>query len=204
MDLMLTRALGSPAHSREHLVVELKRPTGKDGEKLVSQVKRYARALADDPRWADTSTKWVFLAVTYDLDPYARKESMQRDRPPGMIDVGHNYICWLRTWGSLLEEARARMEFLRQALEAETKKEAGVRYLKQSNEDNMPEIIEEPSGTGRMRQRALKKAKAIVGLDQVGGLCASSSRAPASCSRSQMRIRVAETSATPPVGGAGP
>ena len=41
LDLMFTRALGSPAHSREHLVVELKRPTVKGGEEIVSQVKKY-------------------------------------------------------------------------------------------------------------------------------------------------------------------
>jgi hypothetical protein len=61
---MLTRALGAPAHSREHLIIELKRPTVNGGEAVVTQVKKYARALASDPRWRDTNTKWTFWAVT--------------------------------------------------------------------------------------------------------------------------------------------
>ena len=141
LDLMFTRALGSPAHSREHLVVELKRPTVKAGEEIVSQVKKYARALAADPRWADTNTKWTFWAVTYELDSFGQDEVNQADRSRGRIDVGKNHVVWLRTWGTLLEECRARMEFLREALEIETEQEAGVRHLQQDYSDSMPAIV---------------------------------------------------------------
>jgi hypothetical protein len=70
VDLMLTRALGAPAHWREHLVIELKRPTVTGGEEIVAQVKKSARALAADPRWTDTKTTWTFWAVTYELDSF--------------------------------------------------------------------------------------------------------------------------------------
>ena len=142
LDLMFTRALGSPAHSREHLVVELKRPTVKGGEEIVSQVKRYARALAADPRWSDTNTKWTFWAVTYELDSFGKDEVNQGDRPRGRIEVGKHHEVWLRTWGTLLEECRARMQFLRDALEIETRQEAGVRHLRQVYPDSMPGIVE--------------------------------------------------------------
>ena len=156
VDLMLTRALGALAHSREHLVIELKRPTVKGGEAIVGQVKKYARALAADPRWADTKTTWTFWAVAYELDSYGQQESSQPDRPRGQIDKGQNHTAWLRTWGSLLEDCRARMEYLRQALELETKKEAGVRHLQQKFTTNMPKIIEAEKA-GRLRQVSLKR-----------------------------------------------
>ena len=146
LDLMFTRALGSPAHSREHLVVELKRPTVKGGEEIVSQVKRYARALAADPRWVDTGTKWTFWAVTYELDSFGQDEINQADRPRGRIDVGRNHVVWLRTWGTLLEECRARMQFLREALEIETRQEAGVRHLQRDYPENTPRIVERKNG----------------------------------------------------------
>ena len=155
LDLMFTRALGSPAHSREHLVVELKRPTVKGGEEIVSQVKRYARALAADPRWADTNTKWTFWAVTYELDSFGQDEINQADRPRGRVDVGKNHVVWLRTWGTLLEECRAKMQFLREALEIETRQEAGVRHLQQVYPDNMPAIV----GTKKNERPTLSSVK---------------------------------------------
>jgi hypothetical protein len=50
--------------------VELKRPTVTGGEEIVAQVKKYARALAANPRWTDTKTTWTFWAVTYELDSF--------------------------------------------------------------------------------------------------------------------------------------
>src|SRR5579871_3078795 len=158
LDLMLTRALGAPAHSREHLVIELKRPTVNDGEAIVSQVKKYARALTTDPRWIDTNTRWTFWAVTYALDEYGESEIDQADRPRGRIDIGKHHVAWLRTWGSLLEDCRARLEYLREALEIETKKEAGVRHLQHKYSENMPEIVEKKKN-GRVKQIAVKRTR---------------------------------------------
>jgi hypothetical protein len=158
VDLMLTRALGAPAHSREHLVIELKRPTVTGGEEIVAQVKKYARALAADPRWADTKTTWTFWAVTYELDSFGQDEINQADRPRCRIDVGKNHVAWLRTWGTLLEDCRARLQYLREALEIETKKEAGVRHLQQNYADNMPEIVETKKN-GRVKQASVKRTR---------------------------------------------
>lgn len=158
LDLMLTRALGAPAHSREHLVIELKRPTVKDGEAIVSQVKKYARALTTDPRWIDTNTRWTFWAVTYALDEYGEGEIDQADRPRGRIDIGKHHVAWLRTWGSLLEDCRARLHYLREALEVETKKEAGVRHLKEIYADSMPEIVDVKQN-GRMKSTSVKRTR---------------------------------------------
>ena len=166
VDLMFTRALGAPAHSREHLVVELKRPTVKGGEEIVSQVKKYARALAADARWADTNTKWTFWAVTYELDSFGRDEVNQADRPRGRIDVGKNHVIWLRTWGTLLEECRARMQFLREALEIETNQEAGVRHLQQNYSDSMPQIVEAEK-EGRLTLASVRRHRGPSSVQEI-------------------------------------
>jgi len=158
VDLMLTRALGAPAHSREHLVIELKRPSVRGGEDIVAQVKKYARALAGDARWAGTDTRWTFWAVVYDLDAYGQAEITQRDRPRGRIDLGDYHSAWLRTWGSLLKDCRARMNYLREALETETRKEAGVRHLQQTHSAHMPAIVETVTN-GRVEQVAVKRVR---------------------------------------------
>jgi hypothetical protein len=59
---------------------------------------------------------WVFRAVTYDLDSFRKHEINRPDLPHGRIDSGKNYVAWLRIWGSLLEDCRARLEYLREAL----------------------------------------------------------------------------------------
>lgn len=158
VDLMLTRALGALAHSREHLVIELKRPTVTGGEEIVAQVKRYARALAADPRWTDTNTRWTFWAVTYALDEYGEGEIDQPDRPRGRIDIGKHHVAWLRTWGSLLEDCRSRLEYLREALVTETKKEAGVRHLKQNYAESMPDVVETTTN-GRVKQASVQRTR---------------------------------------------
>jgi hypothetical protein len=158
VDLMLTRAVGAPAHSREHLVIEIKRPTVTGGTEIITQVKNYAIALAEDPRWANTNTNWVFWAVTYDLDKIGKHEISRPDLPHGRIDSGKNYVAWLRTWGSLLEDCRARLEYLREALEIETKKEAGVRHLQQNYPNSMPEIVEVKK-SGRVKQSSVKRTR---------------------------------------------
>ena len=168
VDLMLTRALGAPAHSREHLVVELKRPTVKGGEDIVGQVKRYARALAADARWAGTETKWTFWAVTYDLDSFGKAEVNQGDRPRGRIDVGKNHVVWLRTWGTLLEECRARTQYLRDALEIETRKEAGVRHLRQNYAESMPEIVETKKKR-RLKQSSVRRSRSKHSAGRAAG-----------------------------------
>ena len=130
----------------------------KGGSEIVTQVKNYARALAADPRWAGTKTTWTFWAVTWGLDAFGEEEINQADRPRGRIDIGKNHSAWLRTWGSLLEDCRARMEYLRQALEVETKKEAGVRHLREHYADNMPQIVETVMA-GRVKQVSVKRTR---------------------------------------------
>ena len=158
VDLVLTRALGVVNHSREHLVIELKRPSVKGGLEVITQIKKYARALAADPRWAATRTTWTFTAVTYELDSDGESETNQRDRPRDMVHSGPNYNIWLRTWGGLLEDCRARLQYLRDALEIETKKEAGVRHLQQNYAESMPEIVEKKIN-GRVRQVSVKRPR---------------------------------------------
>ena len=160
VDLMLTRAMGAHAHSREHVVVELKRPSVAGGEEVIRQTIRYARAIAADPRWADTNTTWTFWAVTYDLDEYGQGQMKLRDRPRGQLEKGDNYTVWLRTWGQLFEDCRARMQFLRDALELQTRNEVGVRHLQTAYPAHMPVIVEESEPDGSAHLRAVKRTRA--------------------------------------------
>jgi len=64
----------------------------------------------------------------------------------------------LRTaWVVLLEDCRARLHCLREALEIETKRETGVR-LKQNYAEKMPEIVA-TTKNGRVKQVAVRRTR---------------------------------------------
>ena len=158
VDLMLTRALGAPAHSREHIVIELKRPTVTGGEEIVGQVKKYARALAADPagrilgrrgRSGPSPTNSIRSDRTRSIRLIVRVAGSMSGRItlPGS---GHGARC-SRTVALASNTSVKHWRF-------ETKKEAGVRHLQQNYADNMPEIVETKKN-GRVKQASVKRTR---------------------------------------------
>ena len=85
VDLMFSRNIQlTGAEDREHLVVELKRPTVKVDSDAAAQIKSYAFAVADDERFRSVPAKWIFWAVSNDIDNVVEREVAQRDRAHGM------------------------------------------------------------------------------------------------------------------------
>jgi hypothetical protein len=119
VDLMISRVVPQPAPiQREHLVVELKRPTKKIDSEVLGQIEDYALAVARDERFRDTSTRWRFITVSNDMTDSARAKANQRHRPPGVV-LDHEtpaLTVWAFTWGQLLEQARARLDFFKKEL----------------------------------------------------------------------------------------
>lgn len=119
IDLMLSRSVPQPDPlQREHLVIELKRPKQKVDDKVLSQTKSYAFAVAADERFRDTGTKWRFVAVSNQLSDSVRRQATQKNRPPGLVhdDQSEPVTVWVFTWSQLLQQARARLEFFRKEL----------------------------------------------------------------------------------------
>jgi hypothetical protein len=67
-------------------VVELKRPKKNLSYDDVSQVEKYAYAVAQDPRFDKGNTKWTFVLVGDDLDAFTASKCAQEGRPFGLID----------------------------------------------------------------------------------------------------------------------
>ena len=55
---------GTADHERKHLIVELKRPSQPINEEVLSQVKKYAKAVAADDRFIASGVEWDFVAVS--------------------------------------------------------------------------------------------------------------------------------------------
>lgn len=145
IDLMLSRSIPrNHSNEREHLIIELKAPKVKIGDKEIQQIKKYAYAVADDERFCHLDTRWNFWVISNDLDKYAKIETRQKDKPRGqVIQTDNGITVWVKTWSEILEECNSRMKFLREKLDCSLDKEASLRYLQSTYEKYLVGIVEE-------------------------------------------------------------
>ncbi len=79
LDLMLSKADEIRAGEFDYLVVELKRPSQKITDEVIAQIKKYAYAVQADPRFDKQRCHWKFIAVSNELDDYAKRERAERE-----------------------------------------------------------------------------------------------------------------------------
>lgn len=123
----------------ENLIIELKRPTKTVGIDELEQIKKYARAIANDQRFPKAKTKWVFVLLTTKMNDDARSECTQKDREFGHIDSKENCEVFVKGWGDLLNEAEARHQYLKNKLNYNiSEDEEGVKLLKLKYDKYLP------------------------------------------------------------------
>jgi histidine kinase/DNA gyrase B/HSP90-like ATPase len=133
IDLMLSRSVPqNRMDEREHLVVELKRPTVKVGAEEIMQVEKYAYTVAKDERFRGLKTRWTFWVVSNDLDEFASVRTRQKDKPRGQVSQTEDGLIevWVKTWSEIIAECKARLRFVQEHLQANVDKDASVSYLK--------------------------------------------------------------------------
>jgi hypothetical protein len=144
VDLMLAREIPQPDPLlREYLIIELKRPSQKINAKIIEQIKSYAIAVAEDERFRDTKTRWIFWAIANDVVPESRRSLTQRDRPFGLIhdDVELNLRVWAKPWSTIIDDCRARMNFYKKGLEYDASNESALGYLQKVYDKYLPTIL---------------------------------------------------------------
>ncbi len=133
VDLMFSRNIQlAGSEEREHLVVELKRPDVKIDAAATTQIKSYAYAVAEDERFQDTQTKWVFWAVSSDMDGYVRREVTQRDRARGILIQNDELriTIWVKTWSQIINDCKARLRFFAEKLSYAPDRDSSLAHLK--------------------------------------------------------------------------
>ena len=129
VDLMLSRTLRRHrADELEHLVVELKRPTVNIGPQEILQVEQYAISVASDERFRSVDgVKWTFWAISDDVDVYG----VFRMSESGVIISKDNISVGIKTWGQIIEENKARLQFFQERLEHQVDDEAALKHLQE-------------------------------------------------------------------------
>ena len=139
VDLMLSRALRRHrADELEHLIVELKRPRVKIGDKELTQIAKYAISVAADERFRSVDgVKWTFWAISDDVAQYAA----YRMGEGGVVSSKANILVGIKTWGQIIEENKARLQFFQERLEHQVDDEAALTHLQQKYESFLAGVI---------------------------------------------------------------
>lgn len=146
VDLMLSRVVPQPKQDeREHLVVELKAPKVDIDNPAMLQLQGYAEAVAQDARFKDTKTRWIFWAVSNEVRERVRNTARQPHRPEGVYyeDPDQRYTVWVKTWGQLILECKGRLQFFQNHLKYAADNESALAYLRAAHAKYLPKGIAE-------------------------------------------------------------
>lgn len=144
VDLMLSRSRRE--HDRQqHLVVELKAPKVKVGDKELQQIKSYALAVVEDAQFADVRAEWDFWLVTSEMSKVLRAEARQAGRPRGCIwDLKENEYTvrvWVKTWSEVIDESKGRLQYFKEHFDHDPSVEQAIDYLRHSHLPYLPDAL---------------------------------------------------------------
>jgi hypothetical protein len=151
VDLMFSRMIQPRHNERDHLVVELKRPSQPINSKILGQVESYAIAVAKDPRFLKENTRWRFVVVANSMDEHAKEKAQQKERPKGLVyDSGPlNIQVWAYEWTEIIATARARLQFINKSLSYEAGRDTARTYLEKAHSKFIPNIDAESAYSGK-------------------------------------------------------
>jgi hypothetical protein len=133
VDLMFSRNIQlAGSEDREHLIVELKRPDVKVDAAVAAQIESYAFSVADDERFRSVPAKWVFWALSSDIDQVVARKVSQRDRARGILfqDETQRITIWVKTWSQIISDCKARLRFFAERLNYTPDRDSSLAHLK--------------------------------------------------------------------------
>lgn len=130
-DLMLSKRRKVDGEKFEHLVVELKRPSIRVGQKELTQIQSYAFKVANDGRFNTSKCNWEFVLLGNELDEFAESQGDTDVWPQGCVSDRNGVRIWVKRWADVLNDARARHEFFREQLKIEVSHTQGLASLKE-------------------------------------------------------------------------
>lgn len=141
VDLMLGAARRGTT-GREHLVIELKAPIVKIGQKETSQIKSYASAVAADAQFRDARATWDFMIISTEMDDVTRRDASSQHLPHGCIASWENDVrVWAFTWSDIIEECERRMHYYREMLNHDPELVHATEYLRREHPERTPAAL---------------------------------------------------------------
>ena len=153
VDLMFSRNIQlAGAEDREHLVVELKRPNVKIDAEVAAQIESYAFAVADDERFRSVPAKWIFWAVSNDMDRVVARKVSQKDRAHGIIfqDEEQRITIWVKTWSQVINDCKARLRFFEEKLNYTPDRDSSLEHLNSTYQKYLADLFTTKSETSEV------------------------------------------------------
>lgn len=169
VDFMFGRSLEQNRNRREHLVVEIKRPTSILSREELNQIEDYTRAVTSDNQFDFDSTEWNFFLIGNDVDEYVHDRSHQPNKPKGLaLELpDRNARVWVKRWSTLISDARHRLKFVKEQLEYDPSTDDAVSYLQEHYPDYVPRVLEISSQhTNTSERRTCPSAVALHGSSE--------------------------------------
>ena len=144
VDLMFSRNIQlAGAEDREHLIVELKRPKAKIDAVAVAQIESYAFSVADDERFRSVPAKWVFWAVSNEVDKFVIRKVSQKDRAHGILfqDEEQRITIWVKTWSQVINDCKARLRFFQEKLNYMPDRDSSLEHLSSTYEKYLADLF---------------------------------------------------------------
>jgi hypothetical protein len=88
---------------------------------------------------------WTFVAISNELDTYAKKEANQRGRPRGQVydDSDLNITVWVKEWAEVINDARSRLQFVNKQLSYEADRDSSKAYLQRTHAKFIPPLSDD-------------------------------------------------------------
>jgi len=165
VDIWLSRVSQGERDNREHLIIELKRPSEDVGLEQTQQIQRYAFAIIEDERFSRQNTSWHFYVLSNEITAHARRQIEQDGKPVGLLWEGSSPKCqiWIKTWAEIIGEARSRLSFFQQCLEYTATKAAGIEYLRATYQKYVPDEVLNANEDGRANPKLVNAASETNG-----------------------------------------
>jgi hypothetical protein len=144
VDLMLSRAQRRHRHNDlEHLVIELKAPKVKITAHHLMQIEGYALAVEEDARFNRVDgLRWHFWIIS---DEYNKEVEARIKNGPDplrrLIQKGARVSVGVKTWGEILEENNARLQFVKEKLEHRVDDGQALAYLQERHREFLEGIL---------------------------------------------------------------
>jgi hypothetical protein len=145
IDLMLHKVVQPRTGEYDYLIVELKRPSQKINSAVLNQIENYAIAVANDERFRGVPASWTFIAISNDLDDFAKKKANQRNQPRWRVydDADLKITVWAKPWADVINDARARLRFFNKQLSYEADRDSAKVYLEKTHAKFIPNTSKE-------------------------------------------------------------
>jgi hypothetical protein len=130
VDLMLARSLAQSRNRREHLVIELKAAKVAVSDDEAQQIRKYALAVANDPRFNTIDVEWNFSVISGEVRGTPRFERESESMSYGQIMNARGIRVWVSTGAQVIEAANHRLKFVRGQLGCSPNAKQALDYLR--------------------------------------------------------------------------